>query len=187
MTNQKRNLALPLDLHALGRHPGEMIERHMNVPAPADLAVGMVGVPKGSPVDLSVTCQSVGDGVLVQGDAEVTLAGQCARCLADFEQPGRFELQELYYYPGKGPDDAKDEDEVLFVVDNVVDLDPVLRAAIVLNLPFSPLCSSDCAGLCPVCGADLNDDPNHHHDEPVDTRWAKLKDVIPNNLSDQVQ
>jgi len=177
MTNQRRSPALPLDLHALGRHPGEMIDRRLDVPAPADLGVGMVGVPQGSPVVLELTCQSAGDGVLVQGDATVTLAGQCARCLAQFERPGRFPLQELYYYPGKGPDESDDE-EALFVQDSVVDLEPVLRAAVVLNLPFSPLCRADCAGLCPTCGADMNEQPDHQHDALMDERWAGLSAVV---------
>ena len=72
---------LMLDLHALGRHPGEQVARHLDVPAPADLAVGMIGVPEGSPVVIDLTCQSAGDGVFVQGTASVQLAGQCARCL----------------------------------------------------------------------------------------------------------
>jgi uncharacterized protein len=44
----------------------------------------------------------------------------------------------------------------------------------VLALPFQPLCTEDCPGLCPECGARLADDPDHGHDEPVDPRWATL-------------
>jgi len=149
-----------LDLHSLGRHPGEMKQMHLQIDAPPGMAVALIGVPDGSPVDLELTCQSAGDGVLVQGVASVELAGQCARCLTSFTDRGQFELLELYYYPGKGPDD---DDEALFVVDDSIDLEPVLRAAIVLNLPFSPLCRDDCAGLCPVCGADLNKAGDHQH------------------------
>ena len=179
MTKRPPSDARLLDLHALGRHPGEMIERHWEIPAPADLAVGLIGVPAGSAVVCDLTCQSAGDGVLVQGSAAVHLAGQCARCLAGFERPGRFSLQELYYYPGKGPQETgEDDDEALFVVDGQIDLEPVLRAAVVLNLPFSPLCRDDCAGLCPVCGADLNRQPGHHHDGPADARWAKLAGLL---------
>jgi len=175
MTTPKSSPVLPLDLHALGRHPGEMIERHIELPAPADMAVGMVGVPDGSPLVIDLTCQSAGEGVLVQGQATVRLAGQCARCLAAFERTGSFDVQELYYYQGRGPED---DDEALFVFDDVVDLEPVVRAAIVLNLPFSPLCQDDCAGLCPQCGLDLNGQTDHVHEEPLDDRWAKLRDLI---------
>jgi uncharacterized protein len=46
---------------------------------------------------------------------------------------------------------------------------------VVLDLPFSPLCTEDCRGICPVCGADLNDDPDHGHDDDVDPRWGDLQ------------
>ena len=158
---------LTLDLHPLGRHPGEQMAKHLDVPAPADLSVGMIGVPEGSPVVMDITCQSAGDGVLVQGLAKVTLAGQCARCLTDFTRDASFDLQELYFYPGRGPQPDEDDDEfddTLFVVDDYIDLDPTLREAVVLSLPFSPLCRDDCAGLCVICGANLNDDSGHTHD-----------------------
>ncbi len=54
------------------------------------------------------------------------------------------------------------------------DLEPVLRDAVVLSLPMQPVCREDCAGLCAECGANLNDDPDHHHDA-VDIRWAALQ------------
>jgi len=171
---------LMLDLRSLGRHPGEQMAKHLDVPAPADLAVSMIGVPEGSPVVMDVTCQSAGDGVLVQGVATVTLKGQCARCLTEFTRTAGYDLQELYFYPGRGPqpDESDDEvDDALFVVDDYVDLDPALRESVVLSLPFSPLCREDCAGLCSVCGANLNDDPGHTHDAPTDARWAKLGEV----------
>ncbi len=57
---------------------------------------------------------------------------------------------------------------------DLLDLEPQLRDAVVLTLPFRPLCRDDCPGLCPTCGARLADDPAHQHDEPVDPRWAKL-------------
>jgi len=178
MSDHKHHAGISLDLHALGRHPGEMIERHMQIDAPPDMAVGMIGVPEGSPVDMELTCQSAGDGVLVQGVATVQLKGQCARCLSTFTKSGSFDLQELYFYPGKGPvDEDFEEEEALFVVDDCVDLDPILRAAVVLGLPFSPLCRDDCAGLCPTCGTDLNAHPDHAHEAPIDARWAKLKDI----------
>jgi len=171
---------LLLDLHALGRHPGEQLVRHMELPAPPDLAVGMIGVPEGSPVVMDLTCQSAGDGILVEGTARVGLRGQCARCLADFDRDQTFDLQELYFYPGRGPepDEIEDgDDDVNYVEDESVDLDPLLREAIVLSLPFSPLCRPDCAGLCPVCGADLNENPAHAHEAETDARWAKLSDL----------
>ena len=57
---------------------------------------------------------------------------------------------------------------------DLIDLEPVLRDAVVLALPFQPVCRDDCPGLCSECGARLADDPDHHHDE-VDPRWAALQ------------
>jgi uncharacterized protein len=61
--------------------------------------------------------------------------------------------------------------------DDLVDLEPLLRDAVVLALPFQPLCSDDCPGLCTECGARLADDPDHEHEAPVDPRWAVLAEL----------
>ena len=60
---------------------------------------------------------------------------------------------------------------------DLVDLEPLLRDAVVLALPFQPLCMDDCPGLCPECGARLADDPDHAHDAAIDPRWAALADL----------
>ena len=77
-------------------------------------------------------------------------------------------LTELYLHE-PGP-----EDEELPVLDgDFLDLDPVVRDAVVLALPLAPLCRADCPGLCVECGARLADDPTHAHDR-IDPRWASL-------------
>lgn len=160
---------LVLDVHELDRRAGTMKRVHKEVPAPVDLGIQMIGVPEGSDIDLDLRLEAVVEGVLVSGTAVVELQGQCTRCLEPITYNDTFELQELYYYPGR---DA--EEEALFVVDDLIDLDPALRDAIVLELPFAPLCRQDCLGLCPECGAQLNADPDHSHGDPVDPRWADL-------------
>ena len=59
--------------------------------------------------------------------------------------------------------------------DDLVDLEPLLRDAVVLALPFQPLCRDDCPGLCTECGARLADDPDHQHEDAIDPRWAALQ------------
>ena len=139
------------------------------VPAPADLGTAVIGVPQGTDIELDLRFEAVTEGVLVTGTATVELHGQCARCLDDIEEQSSFDVQELYFYPGK----EIEEDESL-IVDEMIDLEEALRDAVVLELPFTPLCEDDCLGLCPECGADLNDDPEHTHDQRIDPRWEKL-------------
>lgn len=179
MTSLDPKAPLVLDTRELGRRAGAMRTISRTVPAPAELGVAMIGVPEGSEIDLDVRLESVLDGVLVSGTARVTLTGECSRCLEPMTSDEDVDLQELFLYPptdAKGreiPDASGDEDEQYRVEDDLIDLEPVLRDAVVLELPVTPLCSPDCPGLCPECGARLADDPEHKHDA-VDPRWAAL-------------
>ena len=67
------------------------------------------------------------------------------------------------------------DDEVSRLEDDLLDLEPLLRDAVVLALPFQPLCVEDCPGLCVECGDRPADDPEHGHEEPIDPRWAGLQ------------
>ena len=84
------------------------------------------------------------------------------------------DVQELFVHDASSEAGYDDDDEVSLLQGDLIDLEPVLRDDVVLDLPFQPLCTPDCAGLCPVCGARLDDDPGHHHDADVDPRWAAL-------------
>ncbi|HQZ00093.1 MAG TPA: DUF177 domain-containing protein [Propionicimonas sp.] len=162
---------LVLDTRELTRRAGVLREVTRVAEAPEDLGIEVIGVPPGSPVDLDLRLESVVEGVLVSGTAKVRLRGICARCLDEIDDQVEVDLQELYCYPGKELDDA----EALHIEGELIDLEPVLRDAVVLDLPFTPLCQPDCAGLCPECGANLNRDPQHSHAEPIDPRWASLE------------
>lgn len=159
----------------MSRQAGTMREVRRIAEAPDEIGVGVIGVPAGSPIELDVRLEAVGEGVLVTGTAEVTLAGECARCLTPIRLTDEVDVQELYYYPGNGPDDK----ETSRIEGERIDLEPVLRDTVVLDLPFTPLCREDCEGLCQICGANLNDDPDHGHDDDGDERWAGLSDWQP--------
>jgi uncharacterized protein len=161
---------LVLDTHELSRRPGSERQVARSVAAPADLGTVVLGVPEGDPVELTVRLESVLEGVLVTGTARAHAVGECVRCLQPITMDVEVDLQELYAYPES---DAED-DEAGRVVDDLIDLDPLLRDAVVLALPFRPLCSDDCAGLCPTCGVRLALDPEHGHDEQADPRWSVL-------------
>jgi uncharacterized protein len=145
------------------------------VEAPADLRTEVIGVPEGSDIELHLRLESVLDGVLVSGTAHGRAAGECVRCLDDVEVPFEASMTELYAYPGHTLDgvDGEQDDEVRELQDDLIDLEPALRDAVVPALPFRPLCREDCPGLCSECGARLADDPGHGH-EQVDPRWQAL-------------
>lgn len=140
------------------------------VPAPEGIGIDMIGVPAGSDIALDLRVESVVEGILVTGTATVVLAGECARCLRDVTSSDEVDIQELFVHLGKEADDA----EASRVEGDLVDLEPLIRDAVVLDLPFTPLCRPDCRGLCPLCGFNLNDDPDHRHEADVDPRWAGL-------------
>jgi uncharacterized protein len=165
---------LVLDTRELGRRPGSQREVSRSVPAPADLGIEVLRVPEGSPVELDLRLEAVMEGVLVTGTALAGLEGECVRCLGPIDDEIEVDLQELYVYADLTTDPDED-DEVGKLQDDLVDLEPLLRDAVVLALPFQPLCQPDCPGLCAECGARLLDDPDHEHEAPVDPRWAALQ------------
>ena len=165
---------LRIDLRELGRRAGAMQELERTVPAPPDWRVEMIGVPPGAQASLRLRLESVMEGVLVSGDAEVPVAGSCARCLEPFEDTLELDIQELYAYAGSTTEATSEEDEVRRIDGDFLDLEPLLRDTVVLNLPLAPVCTEDCAGLCVDCGARLDDLPADHSHEVVDARWAAL-------------
>ncbi|MGZ4590890.1 MAG: YceD family protein [Actinomycetes bacterium] len=168
---------LVINTHELGRRPGSMRTLSRSVPAPSDLGVDVLGVPQGSPIDLDLRLESVMEGVLVSATAHTEVTGECVRCLDPIARSLEVTLQELYAYPGHERDDADDETELPVLVGDLINLEPVLRDAVVLALPLQPLCRDDCPGLCSDCGAKLADDPEHGH-ESADPRWAALQGLL---------
>ncbi|MEV4892261.1 YceD family protein [Nonomuraea sp. NPDC055795] len=169
-----------ISTHDLGKRPGSMLERRLSLPAPADLGVDMIGVPKDAEVELDLRFEAVMEGVLVSGTARAPLAGECARCLDPISSGIEVALQELFFY---SDEDASEEDSLLD--GELLDLEPTFRDAAVLALPLSPMCGDDCQGLCVECGARLADaGPDHRH-EKIDARWASLQGLVTENDNDQ--
>ena len=162
-----------LDTRDLGRRAGNQREYTRTVPAPAELGIEVLRVPEGDPVEIDVRLEAVMDGVLATGSAHARLEGECVRCLDPIADEADVSFQELYLYDAPEPGDD-DDDEVSVVQDEHIDLEPVIRDALVLDLPFQPLCSDDCPGLCPDCGASYKEDPEHTHEAAIDPRWAGL-------------
>jgi uncharacterized protein len=177
---------LVLDVRELGRRPGSMRRVHTEVPAPADLGVEMSAVPPGSPLRLDLRLESVVEGVLASGTVVAQVSGECARCLTPVTGEVTAEVQELFAYPQSATEETTDEDEVSHLVGDLLDLEPVVRDAVVLALPLAPLCREDCPGLCPDCGVALDDLPaGHTHEAPIDPRWAALAERSGNTDSQE--
>jgi uncharacterized protein len=165
---------LVLDTRELGRRPGSQRRQSFTAPAPTDLGIEVLRVPEGSPIEFDLRLEAVMEGVLVTGTATAGLAGECARCLEEIDDDVVADFQELFAY--EESDTGADEDDGASRLEgDLLDLEPLLRDAVVLTLPFQPLCREDCPGLCVECGARLADDPGHQHEEPIDPRWVALQ------------
>ena len=112
--------------------------------------------------------------MLVTGTLTAELIGQCGRCLDPLTEGLDADLVELFAYPDSATEETTEEDEVRRLEGDHLDLEPVVRDAVVLALPWTPLCRPDCAGLCPDCGERLDDLPAGHSHDQLDPRWAAL-------------
>jgi uncharacterized protein len=126
--------------------------------------------PNPAPAELAVTRAS--SGTVLELALDLTLEGPCFRCLTDAELSLSLSLRE---YQAVKPDG--DEEQTEYLEDDRLDLSAWAHDAIALALPDKILCRPDCAGLCPVCGTDLNVEPHEHTEKIVDPRWAKLSEL----------
>lgn len=150
--------------------PGEHREREYDIAAPEKLGEGIIAVPAGENIHIDLRLESLGDGILVSADVETLAIGECGRCLEPLEQELEVEFQELFAY---SVDEAFDYE----VHDDHVDLEPLVREAVVLALPFQPVCRPDCAGLDPETGERLAEPLDSSLDDAIDPRWAALSQL----------
>ncbi|MDG4769679.1 MULTISPECIES: YceD family protein [Micromonosporaceae] len=168
---------LVLDTRELPRRPGALRTVSRVVPAPADLGLELNGVPEGADLSLDLRLESVSEGVLVSGTVSGPVSGECGRCLRPISESLTVPIQELYAYENSTTDETTDIDEVGRLQGDLIDLEPALRDAVVLALPTTPLCRSDCPGLCPDCGVHWDELPDDHNHQQVDPRWAGLSQL----------
>lgn len=123
------------------------------------------------PVTLDIS-RTTGSGYALRLAFQATLDGPCMRCLEPAAPVFEVAAREVSQ-PGEG-----DELESPYVEDGVLDLRAWARDALALTLPAQLLCRPECAGLCAICGADLNQaGPDHAHESAPDPRWAKLSEL----------
>lgn len=171
-----------VDTRELARHAGLSCPVQRKVPVGDTLGVpDVIIVPKGTEIDLDLLLESVVEGVLVSGTASVDVTGHCSRCLDLITEDVEVELTELYAYPGSTTEETTDEDEIYRLVDDRIELEPLVCDALVLALPLVPLCEENCQGLCPGCGVKWADlEPGHGHGK-IDPRWAALVESFDGN------
>jgi len=147
---------------------GAMREFKLDIVVPEDLGDDFIKVPGGVDLDLDLRLESVHEGILATGEVFADAVGECSRCLDPLTVPVEVDFQELFAYS------LTNEDEFV-VTDEQIDLEQVIRDAVVLSLPFKPVCRKNCLGLCPDCGLKIAENPHHVHETAVDSRWTALQ------------
>jgi uncharacterized protein len=162
-------VTLAVDVRDLVRAPGTAREIHLSE-AVEGLATEVATVPGDQPVGAELLVESVVEGLLVSGPVSGVMALTCARCLKGFEAPFEVRVEELFV-AGAGP-----EGDEYPMVEGYIDLEPLIRDAVIPAMPFAPLCRPDCRGLCDQCGGDRNLG-ECRCEPPADPRWAPLMGI----------
>jgi uncharacterized protein len=113
-------------------------------------------------------------GILLQVNSQASIGLECVRCLTSFEQTLNIDFTELYAFSQRYVTDSG----LIMPETGIIELTPVLREYILLEIPISPLCRPDCKGLCPICGNNLNESTCNHEDDSGDPRLASLKSLL---------
>lgn len=153
--------------------PGEQFRDVQSVDLePLDLG-GQRYVPIPESPEAAITLTQTSSGLVLELELEARILGPCVRCLADAGLDVRVAARE---YQASSPGES-DELTTPYVEDTRLDLSAWAHDAVALALPDKILCREDCAGLCPVCGKDLNREPHEHEGEEADPRWAALAEL----------
>jgi len=166
---------------------GRRLELHVAIEPFSLAGESYLVQPQPVPVRLDIS-RTTGDGYALRLCFEASLAGPCMRCLEPAEPSFSVDAREVSLpadpraHPtgrGRGPQrDTDDELSSPYIEHGVLDLRGWVRDALALSVPSNLLCREDCAGLCGVCGADLNQaGADHHHDPEPDPRWAVLSEL----------
>lgn len=160
------------------------------MPAPAGIGDNLVGIPEGTHVTVNGILESLADGILFTGTLSAPLDSECARCLEPIHTTITTHPVVFFTYEDQAPPQAKfgegEEVDIIASQDESDDTYPLPSGSIYVNfesllrdqlvgaLPLQPLDREDCLGLCPQCGINLNDNPDHTH-EVVNIQWAALE------------
>lgn len=156
-----------VNVRDLVHHPGELRDRRIDLDAPEHLGEGMVAVREHQHLAIDLRLESLHEGILASGDIVTEAHGECARCLRAIAVPVEVEFAELFAYPADDPFDYELHGDQL-------DLEPVVRDAVVLSLPFQPECAGGCDEVELQPGITLVTDGTP---AASDARWAALQGI----------
>lgn len=165
----------PLIVNALEmlRRPGTVKEVDLHV-APEVVGIEDSRLVSGAEISVQLRCESLSDGIVVLGHIGAEFHGDCRRCLGPIVATLTIDVRELYQLVVSDPD--------AFAIHNdQIDLGPMVRETVLIELPDAPLCRLDCAGLCPICGVNLDQGSCGCQAPVIDSRWAAL-DAIRDQL-----
>ncbi|KFI73625.1 hypothetical protein BMIN_1060 [Bifidobacterium minimum] len=175
-------------LASLSIAPGHTRDLDATVPAPSGIGDEVIGVDEGDDVTVVGTLDSVVDGVLLTGRITAPVHASCSRCLTPLDRDWTIPITTFFPYDGPAGNDHDGNDEIEIIAGEeesgdvyplssdgkTLDLEAPLRDTLTEALPLQPLCHENCRGLCPQCGVNLNEHPDHHHDV-TDIRFAELQ------------
>lgn len=153
--------------------PGVSRRVDLALPVPEGLDLPLVQVAE--PVQLTGEVAGVVEGLLVRGTLRARLTVQCARCLADARRDVSSDVAELFVDPGSAMSSGEAIEEGYEITDGTINLDTLVRDALVPAVPYQVLCDAACRGLCPECGSNRNEVECTCSEPVVESRWAALE------------
>lgn len=167
--------AMKVELKEIESFPAELSLTAL--PEELDFELTEVRLSDGVGVDISI--QQTESEYFVNGECSATAEMDCARCLepAQIELHGDIALTAIRPTADDSNKYGSDEEIVRLDVNEVLSLDDTIRQALFSEVPLKPLCREDCRGLCPVCGANKNEQECGCESEARDSRWDALRDV----------
>lgn len=162
-----------VDLRSVRILPGEQFHDTYTVDLEPFELGGQTYAPEPASPEGRLTVTRTTAGLLFELELDAKLMGPCFRCLEPTEIATPVRGRE---YQASDPE-GDEELQTPYVAENKLDLSTWARDVIALELPEKILCREDCAGLCPTCGRNLNDEPHTHDEETIDSRWAALAEL----------
>ena len=142
-----------------------------------DVELGQQSYSFEGPIEFEVTLTNAGAGIVLSGEAHARVVTPCVRCLTDFTSEVVAQVEGFYVRPGQEDEFPEEQEVELIADDSTVDLEPAILQSVVLELPFAPVHDTECKGMCPVCGADLNVSECGCAVEPVPSAFDALLDL----------